>query len=76
MADIEYFKPWWQSRAVWGGVAAIASGVGLLFGVAIPQELLITGGMAIGSAIGGGVAVVGRVGAKQRIRTRKTEGEV
>lgn len=60
-------KSWYESKGVWGGAAAVLSGLGLLLGVDINQvaitELLLT----LGSTIGGVVAVFGRIVASARI---------
>lgn len=63
-------KPWWQSKTLWGAIVAIASSVfglaGLEFGEADAEVLtgLLT---SLGVALGGIIAIVGRLKAKSRI---------
>ena len=63
-------KPWWQSKTLWCAIVAIASSVlglaGLELGAADAETLtgLLT---SLGAAIGGFVAIVGRLKAKSRI---------
>ena len=63
-------KPWWQSKTLWGAIVAIASSAlglaGLELGEADAETLtgLLT---SLGAAIGGIVAIVGRLKAKSRI---------
>ena len=67
MTDI---KPWWQSKTLWGAIVTLASSVlglaGLELGKADADALtgLLT---SLGGAIGGIIAIVGRVRAKSRI---------
>lgn len=67
MTDI---KPWWQSKTLWGAIVAIASSAlglaGLEFGEADAQALtsLLT---SLGAALGGIIAIVGRLKARSRI---------
>ncbi len=63
-------KPWWQSKTLWGAIVAIASSAlglaGLELGEADAETLtgLLT---SLGAALGGIVAIVGRLKAKSRI---------
>jgi hypothetical protein len=63
-------KDWYMSKAVWGGIVAMVVGVLASFGIIISEEsesitdLLVAGG----SLLGGILALVGRLKAKQRIR--------
>ena len=63
-------KPWWQSKTLWGAIVAIASSAlgfaGLELGEADAEALtgLLT---SLGAAIGGIIAIVGRLKAKSRI---------
>ena len=68
MTDI---KPWWQSRTLWGAVVTIVSAILGLAGVELGEadrgslvELLAS----LGAAVGGVIAILGRLQAKQRIR--------
>lgn len=63
-------KPWWQSKTLWGAIVAIASSAlglaGFEFTEADAEALtgLLT---SIGAALGGIIAIVGRLKAKSRI---------
>lgn len=64
-------KPWWQSRAMWGGVISTLSGVAGLFGLVLSpevQELLLIGLVSLASGIGGVLAAYGRKNANTVIR--------
>lgn len=71
-------KPWYLSKAVWGGVLAALAGLFQLFGATLaPEDLgqlndsagvLIDQGPALVAAVGGILAVVGRVFAKKRLK--------
>jgi uncharacterized membrane protein len=63
-------KPWWQSKTVWGGLVAVGAGIAGLFGLdldAQAQGALAEHGVAIASAIGGLLAVYGRVKANSKV---------
>ena len=68
MTDI---KPWWQSKTLWGAIVTIGSSAfalaGLDLGEADRQALteLLT---SLGAALGGVIAIVGRITAKDRIQ--------
>lgn len=67
MTDI---KPWWQSKTLWGAIVTIGSAAldlaGLELGEAETEAL--TGFLtSLGAAIGGIIAIVGRLKAKSRI---------
>lgn len=66
-------KPWWKSRAIWSGVITVFASIGALFGIAIPQDLVLGAIMSIVTGIGGLGAIVGRVQATQPIETKKTK---
>ncbi|MCC0033943.1 MAG: hypothetical protein H6887_01600 [Hoeflea sp.] len=63
-------KAWWQSKTLWGAIVTIASSIlglaGLELGEADAETLtgLLT---SLGAAIGGIIAIVGRLKAKSRI---------
>jgi len=63
-------KPWWQSRTLWGAIVTIASAglglAGLDLGDA-DREALIELLTSLGAALGGVIAIVGRITAKNRI---------
>lgn len=64
-------KSWWQSKTVWGGAVALIAGAAGLLGFNIgpeDQAALIDSLYAIASAVGGLLAIVGRVKASKRIK--------
>lgn len=64
-------KPWWRSRGVWGGLIAAGAAVAGLIGYevdAAAQSSLVDVALALAGAVGGAVAVLGRVGAKQPVK--------
>ncbi len=70
-------KYWWQSRAVWGGVIAIVAGIGPLVGVAVDadtQNALIECLTGLFAAVGGLLALVGRLRASTTIQRRQSGG--
>ncbi|MGJ8570608.1 MAG: hypothetical protein ACSHXI_07905 [Hoeflea sp.] len=67
MTDI---KPWWQSRTLWGAIVTIASATLGLLGsdIAETDREALTGLLtSLGAALGGLIAIVGRLKAKNRI---------
>jgi hypothetical protein len=63
-------KAWWQSKTILGGAVAVAAGLFGLFGVDIDaptQDSIVQNLVAIGSALGGLVAVYGRLKAKHML---------
>lgn len=63
-------KPWYASRTIWGGVAAIIGGAGLLVGIEFDVthvQALTDALLQAGTIIGGIVAVWGRMVARKRI---------
>ncbi|MCK5296456.1 MAG: hypothetical protein KAJ75_06175 [Alphaproteobacteria bacterium] len=63
-------KPWWKSQGVWGGIIAVAAGIGGLFGYSISgadQASIAEAGIGIASAVGGLVAIIGRISASKNI---------
>lgn len=64
-------KPWWQSRAVWGGLVAAFAGVGAVFGLEVNEAEALEVAMAASAAFGGLLAVYGRVKATRPIRKRQ-----
>jgi branched-subunit amino acid ABC-type transport system permease component len=67
-------KQWYQSKAVWGGLIAVAAGVvGAFFHTTISaadQSQLADAIMAIVSALGGIYAVYGRIVADSKIGSK------
>jgi len=64
-------KPWYASRAVWGGVIAVLSAIAGAFGYTVSPELqgeLALQITAIGGSVGGLLAVYGRVKATKSIK--------
>ena len=64
-------KAWWESKTVWGGVIALLGGVAAGFGYVVSpedQEIISTGIVGIASAVGGLLAVYGRVKASKAIK--------
>ena len=63
-------KPWWQSRTLWGAIVTIASAALGLAGLDLgdaDREALIELLTSLGAALGGVIAIVGRITAKNRI---------
>ena len=67
MTDI---KPWWQSKTLWGAIVTIASAALGLAGLDLGEtdrENLVELLTALGAALGGVIAIIGRIAAKNRI---------
>jgi hypothetical protein len=67
MTDI---KPWWQSKTLWGAIVTLGSAALGLAGLDVldtDREALIELLTSLGAAIGGLIAVFGRITAKNRI---------
>ena len=63
-------KPWWQSKTLWGAIVTIASATLGLAGLElgdVDAEALTGLLTSLGAAIGGIIAIVGRLKAKSRI---------
>lgn len=63
-------KPWYASSGVWGGlIAVVTTGLGFLhYSVSPADQVNIVQGLATaGGAIGGLIAVIGRVMASKKI---------
>jgi hypothetical protein len=63
----EAVKPWWASRAIWGGLAAMVAGIGMMLGIDINAAELTDALASLGAVVGGLLAVGGRVAATKRI---------
>ena len=67
MTDI---KPWWQSKTLWGAIVTLGSAALGLAGLDLGEtdrEALIELLTSLGAALGGVIAIFGRVTAKSRI---------
>ncbi|SOE17460.1 hypothetical protein SAMN05877838_2359 [Hoeflea halophila] len=67
MIDI---KPWWQSKTLWGAIVTIGSAaLGLLgYELGDADREALTGLLtSLGAALGGVIAIIGRIQAKDRI---------
>lgn len=67
MTDI---KPWWQSKTLWGALVTIGSAALGLAGLDLgdaDREALIELLTSLGAAIGGVIAIFGRIKARSRI---------
>lgn len=63
-------KSIWASTTVWGGIVALLAGIAAIFGVTISeadQSILAEALLGISSAIGGIIAIWGRVRATKQI---------
>lgn len=70
-------KPWYASRTLWGAALAIVSGLVPGASVILTPEVsapLIDGLSALGSVVGGAIAVWGRVAADSVIATSPGAG--
>ncbi|SIR15570.1 hypothetical protein SAMN05880582_10752 [Rhizobium sp. RU20A] len=64
-------KNWYESKAVWGGIVAVGASLAGLFGVNLPEGTAhdVTEALtAIAGAVGGLIAVYGRLSADKRLR--------
>jgi uncharacterized membrane protein len=64
-------KDWWTSRTIWGGVAAIIGGLGLLFGIEVGANhvaAMTESLLQLATIIGGIITVWGRTVADKRIK--------
>jgi len=68
MTDPHVEKPWWKSRAVWGGIVAAVAPLLAMLGVNIDEPQLLNIIMSLVAVAGGIAAVYGRVVAVERIR--------
>ena len=66
-------KPWYQSKAVWGGLLAVGAGAATIFGYQVtPADQAQLSDLIVGlvELIGGFAAVVGRLKATKLIRRK------
>lgn len=67
---MEDVKSWLASRAVWGGIIAVLSALAGLFGYTVAetdQVALVEAIAGIGAAVGGVIAIWGRIKATKKI---------
>jgi hypothetical protein len=63
-------KPWYMSRTIWASLVAVAASIGGLFGFAVEDadtEALAEAVMQTIVAVAALVAILGRLGARERI---------
>ncbi len=63
-------KQWWESKTVWGGLIAVGAAVAGAFGVTVDgaaQNEIAEYAVAIAGAIGGLLAIYGRIKAGKTI---------
>ena len=63
-------KSWWMSRAVWGGIVAVLAGIAGAGGYVLSpedQDQFVNLAVPVASAVGGVVAIIGRVLASKRV---------
>ena len=66
-------KAWYQSKTVWGGLVAAGAAVAGAFGIDLGAEAqgqIVQNVTALAGAVGGIVAVIGRVTAKDTIKKK------
>lgn len=64
-------KNWYESKAVWGGIVAAGASLAGLIGLDLPDGStadLVEALTALAGAIGGILAVYGRISAEKRLR--------
>lgn len=67
-------KVWWQSKSVWGSIVAVLAGVAGAFGLNIDgagQEIIATSIVGIVGAVGGLIALWGRIRADKKLTATK-----
>ncbi|ERS12540.1 hypothetical protein Q673_02700 [Marinobacter sp. EN3] len=70
----EQEKPWWASKTVWGGLVAVIASILAAFGYdigAADQEAIVGSIVSVVGAVGGLIAVYGRVKASRKIGKAK-----
>lgn len=63
-------KKWYQSKAVWGGIIALLAAIAGAFGFSVgaeDQSGLVDAALSVAGAIGGVLAIYGRVKAEKYI---------
>jgi len=64
-------KEWYKSKAIWGGLIAVGSAIAGACGIAVnadTQDQIAELAVVTGTAIGGLLAIYGRVKAEQNIK--------
>lgn len=64
LSDITGGKPWYQSRAIWGGIVSIAAPIAGIVGVQIAPDTaadIVTLATTAGGVVGGALSVWGRL---------------
>ena len=64
-------KAWYESKTVWGGVLAVLASIAAAFGYTVveaDQTALVDNLAAIGAAVGGVLAIYGRLTSKTTIK--------
>lgn len=67
---MESSKPWYLSRTVWASLVTVAAALGGLMGMSIAssdQALMTEAVLQIVTAVGGVIAVLGRLSATEKI---------
>jgi hypothetical protein len=67
---MESSKPWYLSRTVWASLVTVAAAVGGLMGMSIAasdQALMTEALLQIVTAVGGVIAILGRLSATEKI---------
>ncbi|WP_422373323.1 hypothetical protein [Hoeflea sp.] len=63
-------KPWWQSKTLWGALVTLGAAALGLAGIDLAdseREALTEMMTSLGAAIGGLLAIIGRISARSRI---------
>lgn len=63
-------KPWYLSKSVWGGIVALVAVTLSVFGYGIgadDQAILVDYAVSIGGAVGGLLAIYGRIVASKKV---------
>ena len=64
-------KAWYMSKGVWGGIIAIGAAIAGAFGYAVSpddQAGLAEAAVAVGAAVGGAIAIIGRAKASKPLK--------
>lgn len=70
MTEITETIAWYQSKTVWGGVIAVGAGIAGAFGYTVSaddQSAIIEIATAVAGALGGVIAIYGRVKATRQV---------